>query len=418
MMEYGLIGEKLGHSFSKIVHSKFCDYDYELNEISRDKFHEFMTRKDFKAINVTIPYKQDMIPYLDVISETASKIGAVNTVINKEGKLYGDNTDYLGLVSLIEHNNIDFENKKVLILGSGGTSKTARVAAENLGAKTVFRVSRSGGEGLITYKQAYECHTDCEIIINTTPCGMYPNIGESAVDISEFPKLEAVIDAIYNPLSSALVVAAQKKGIKAVGGIYMLVAQAVFAAEKFLDKTLPKTQIEEIVSEIIKEKQNIVLIGMPGCGKSTIGKILAKELGKEFADSDEGIVKKQGVTIPEIFADKGEAYFREIESEVIKEFSVKQGLVLATGGGAVLNSQNVDLLKENGVILFLDRDLRDIEATSDRPLSSNRDDLEKRYKERYPIYISSADYRIDCTNDINENIKTIKEVLNSENFSY
>ena len=185
-----------------------------------------------------------------------------------------------------------------------------------------------------------------------------------------------------------------------------------------MDKTLPKTQIEEIVSEIIKEKQNIVLIGMPGCGKSTIGKILAKELGKEFADSDEGIVKKQGVTIPEIFADKGEAYFREIESEVIKEFSVKQGLVLATGGGAVLNSQNVDLLKENGVILFLDRDLRDIEATSDRPLSSNRDDLEKRYKERYPIYISSADYRIDCTNDINENIKTIKEVLNSENFSY
>ncbi len=417
-MEYGLIGEKLGHSFSKIVHNKLCDYNYELNEVSRDKFHEFMTRKDFKAINVTIPYKQAIIPYLDVISDTAKKIGAVNTVIKKHGKLYGDNTDYLGLVALIEHNGIEIKNKKVLILGSGGTSKTARVVAENLGAKTVLRVSRSGGEGLITYKESYEDHTDCQIIINTTPCGMYPNIGESAIDICKFTKLEAVIDAIYNPLSSALVVEARKKGIKAVGGLYMLVAQAVFAAEKFLDKGFPKTQIEEIVGELLKEKQNIVLIGMPGSGKTTIGKALAKELGKEFADSDEEIVKKQGVTIPEIFADKGEAHFRETESEVIKQLSARQGLVLATGGGAVLNHQNVDLLKENGVILFLDRCINDIEATSDRPLSSNRDDLEKRYQERYPIYVSSADYRIDCTNEINENIKTIKEVLKSENFSY
>lgn len=417
-MEYGLIGEKLGHSFSKTVHNKLCDYDYKLNEISRDNFQEFMTCKDFKAINVTIPYKQDIIPYLDEISDTAERIGAVNTVINKNGKLYGDNTDYLGLVSLIEHNGIEFKNKKVLILGSGGTSKTAKVAAENLGAKTIFRVSRSGGEGLITYKQAYENHIDCEIIINTTPCGMYPNIGESAIDISEFPKLEAVIDAIYNPLSSALVVKAQKKGIKAVGGLYMLVAQAVFAAEKFLNKIFDKTQIKEIVGQLLKEKQNIVLIGMPGCGKSTIGKALAKELGKEFADSDEEIVKKAGETIPEIFANKGESEFRKIESEIIKELSAKQGLVIATGGGAVLNPQNVDLLKENGVILFLDRNIKDIVATSDRPLSSNRGDLEKRYKERYPIYLSSADYRIDCTNDINENIKIIKEVLGSENFSY
>lgn len=417
-MEYGLIGEKLGHSFSKIVHNRLCDYDYKLNEVSRDNFHEFMTCKDFKAINVTIPYKQDVIPYLDVISETAREIGAVNTVINKDGKLYGDNTDYLGLVSLIEYNGIELENKKVLILGSGGTSKTARVAAENLGAKTVFRVSRSGGEGLITYKEAYECHTDCQIIINTTPCGMYPNIGESAIDICKFPKLEAVIDAIYNPLSSALVVTAKKRGIKAVGGLYMLVAQAVFAAEKFLDKTFEKTEIEKIVGELLQQKQNIVLIGMPGCGKSTIGKALAKELGKEFADSDKEIVKKQGVSISEIFASKGESEFRKIESEVVKQLSSKQGLVLATGGGAVLNPQNVDLLKENGVILFLDRDIKDIEATFDRPLSSNREDLEKRYKERYPIYLSSADYRIDCTNDINQNIKTIKEVLGSENFSY
>ncbi len=417
-MEYGLIGEKLGHSFSKIVHTKICDYNYELNEVSRDKFHEFMTRKDFKAINVTIPYKQDVIPYLDVISDTARKIGAVNTVINKNGKLYGDNTDYLGLIALIEHNGIDIKNKKVLILGSGGTSKTAKVAAENLGAKSVFCVSRSGGEGLITYKQAYENHTDSQIIINTTPCGMYPNIGESAIDICKFTKSEAVIDAIYNPINSYLIVEAKNRGIKAVGGLYMLVAQAVFAAEKFLDRAFDTTQIGEIVGELLKEKQNIVLIGMPGVGKSTIGKVLAKELGKEFVDSDEEIVKNAGETIPEIFADKGEAQFRKIESAVIKDLSARQGLVLATGGGAVLNPQNIDLLKENGVILFLDKCIKDIEATANRPLSSNRTDLEKRYNERYPIYHSSADYRIDCKNEINENIKTIKEVLDSENFSY
>ncbi len=417
-MEYGLIGEKLGHSFSKIIHSKLAGYEYELKEISKDNLHEFMTTKNFKAINVTIPYKQDVIPYLDVISDTAREIGAVNTIINKSGKLYGDNTDYSGLIDLIEYNDIKIKDKKVLILGSGGTSKTARVVAKNLDAKSVLCVSRSGGEGLITYEDLYKKHTDAEVIINTTPCGMYPNMGESAVDICRFSKLEAVIDAIYNPINSHLLIQAKKKGIKAVDGLYMLVAQAVFATEKFSDKTFPKFIIAEIVGEILKEKQNIVLIGMPGCGKSTIGKELAKELGKEFVDSDEEIVKKAGCTITEIFAKKGESEFRKIESEIIKELSAKQGLVIATGGGAVLNSRNVDFLKANGIILFLDRNIEDIEATADRPLSSNRRDLEKRYNERYPIYLSAADYRINCTNEINENIKTIKEVLKSENFSY
>lgn len=417
-MEYGLIGEKLGHSFSKIVHSKLAGYEYKLNEISKDNFHEFMTSKNFKAINVTIPYKQDVIPYLDVISDTAREIGAVNTIINKNGKLYGYNTDYSGLVALIEYNDIEIKDKKVLILGSGGTSRTARVVAKNLGAKSVLCVSRSGGDGLITYDDVYKNHTDADVIINTTPCGMYPNMGESAVDVCRFSKLEAVVDAIYNPINSHLLIQSKKNGVKAVEGLYMLVAQAVFAAEKFLDKTFPEFRIAEIVGEILKEKQNIVLIGMPGCGKSTIGKELAKELNKEFVDSDKEIVKKTGETIPWIFANKGESEFRKIESEIIKELSAKQGLVIATGGGAVLNPRNVDLLKGNGIVLFLDRNIEDIEATADRPLSSNRSDLEKRYNERYPIYLSSADYRINCNNEISENIKTIKEVLKSENSSY
>ncbi len=417
-MEYGLIGEKLGHSFSKILHEKLCDYDYQLKEITRSDFGSFMEEKNFKGINVTIPYKLDVIPYLDVISDSAERIGAVNTVVNKCGKLYGYNTDYLGLNELIVQNEISLKAKKVLILGSGGTSKTAKTVAEDLGAKEIYRLSRKGGEGLITYTEAYNKHTDAQIIINTTPCGMYPNIGQSAIDISKFYNLNAVIDVIYNPLNTALVTGAEKRGIKAVGGLYMLVAQAVFAAELFLEKQFSKTEIDRISKEIIAEKQNIVLIGMPGCGKSTIGKELAKVLRKEFVDSDEEIVKSERVSIPQIFESKGESGFREIESRIIRELSSHQGMVIATGGGAVLNPENIGLLKENGIILFLDRDINDIAATADRPLSSNRKDLEKRYNERYPIYLSSADYKIAITSDLKDNIKAIKEVLESENFSY
>ncbi len=416
-MEYGCIGEKLGHSFSKIIHNKLTDYEYELREIAKADLNEFMTQKDFRAINVTIPYKSDVIPFLDEISDTARNIGAVNTIVNKNGKLYGYNTDFSGLKALILNNNIEIKNKKVLILGSGGTSKTANAVADFLGAKEIFRVSRNGGDGLITYSQAYENHTDAQIIINTTPCGMYPNIGISAVDVDKFPKLEAVVDAIYNPLCSALVVEAKNKGIKAVGGLYMLVSQAFFAAQLFLDKELNEDEIDRIFREIEAEKRNIVLIGMPGCGKSTIGKILAENLGKDFIDTDEEIVKREKTSIPEIFQSKGESGFRKIESEVVKEVSALQGRVIATGGGAILNPDNIRLLKGNGMVLFLDRDISAIVATADRPLSSNREDLEKRYKERYPIYCEAADVKIECTNDVTENVSTIKEVINSENFS-
>ena len=346
-MEYGLIGRKLGHSFSKTVHNLIGNYNYELKEIEPENLKDFMLKKDFKAINVTIPYKQEVIPFLAEIDPKTQKIGAVNTIVNKNGKLLGYNTDFLGLKSLILKNNMELCGKKVLILGSGGTSKTALAVAEDLGALEVFCLSRKGSEGLITYTEAYNNHTDAEVIINTTPCGMYPNIGESAIDISKFPRLEAVVDAVYNPLSSALVVEARNRGIKATGGLYMLISQGVFASELFLDKKYPETLVDGIFESILKEKQNIVLIGMPASGKTTVGKALAESLGRSFFDSDEEIVKREGTAVSEIFASKGEKYFRGCESEVIKELSALQTSIIATGKKTVLNPKNTHLLKEN-----------------------------------------------------------------------
>ncbi|MBE6808784.1 MAG: shikimate dehydrogenase [Ruminococcaceae bacterium] len=414
-MKYGLIGEKLGHSFSKIIHSELTDYDYELKEVAKDELDSFMRKADFKAINVTIPYKQDVIPYLYEIDETAKAIGAVNTIVNKNGKLYGYNTDFLGLKSLIENAKITIRNKKVIILGSGGTSKTALAVAKSMGAKEVYRVSRKGGNGLITYNEAENSHNDAEVIINTTPCGMYPNIGEAAVGIDKFTKLEGVVDAIYNPLNSFLVTSAKEKGIAATGGLYMLVAQAVFAAEKFTDSIIDKSEIDRIYNKIFNQKRNLVLIGMPSCGKTTIGKAIAEQLGKEFIDSDDEIVKKQGMPIPEIFEKFGEKHFRNIESEVIAELSLKQSSVIATGGGAVLNRRNVDLLKENGLVVFIDRPLEKLITTDDRPLSSNRELLTKRYNERYDIYCSSADIIVNSDCDLEENIGRVKEAFLNEN---
>lgn len=414
-MKYGLIGEKLGHSFSKIIHSELTDYIYELKEVAKDELDSFMRKADFKAINVTIPYKQDVIPYLYEIDETAKAIGAVNTIVNKNGKLYGYNTDFLGLKSLIENAKITIKNKKVIILGSGGTSKTALAVAKSMGAKEVYRVSRKGGNGLITYTEAENSHSDAEIIINTTPCGMYPNIGEAAVGIDKFTKLEGVVDAIYNPLNSFLVTSAKEKGIATTGGLYMLVAQAVFAAEKFTDSIIDKSEIDRIYNKIFNQKRNLVLIGMPSCGKTTIGKAIAKQLGKEFIDSDDEIVKKQGMSIPEIFEKFGEKHFRNIESEVIAELSLKQSSVIATGGGAVLNRRNVDLLKENGLVVFIDRPLEKLITTDDRPLSSNRELLTKRYNERYDIYCTSADIIVNSDCGLEENIGRVKEVFLNEN---
>lgn len=413
-MEYGCIGKKLTHSFSKIIHNKLADYEYELCEIPENELADFMTRADFKAINVTIPYKQAVIPFLHCISDTAKRIGAVNTVVNKNGRLYGYNTDFSGMRALILRQGVLLKGKKVLILGSGGTSKTAYAVAENLGAAEVYRVSRNGNAGAITYEEAYKRHSDAQAIINTTPCGMYPAIGESAVDTERFPDLSSVTDAVYNPLSSALVVSAREKGINAVGGLYMLVAQAAFAAEKFIDISVPEEKTEEIYRSILSQKKNIVLIGMPGCGKTTIGKRLAAELGKKFIDTDSEIIKEINMPISDYFARFGEESFRRLESEVIKRISAEQSAVTATGGGAVLNRENIRLLKENGTVVFIDRPIEKLVTSSDRPLSSDREMLKKRYDERYGLYCSSADKKINAVDELELNVKAIKEVFLNE----
>lgn len=409
-MKYGLIGEKLGHSFSKTVHSKIASYDYELLEIPKTDIDSFMQKRDFCCINVTIPYKETVIPYLDEISDEAKSIGAVNTIVNKNGRLFGYNTDFYGLSSLINKNSIEIKNKTVLILGSGGTSKTANAVCESMNARKIFTVSRNGGEGFITYQQA--AAIDAEVIINTTPVGMFPNNFAVPISLDGFKNLEAVVDVIYNPLKTQLVLSAQRRGIKAVGGLYMLYAQAVKAAEIFTENEI-KTHV---FNDIFKEKQNLVLVGMPSCGKTTFGKILSAELNKSFIDTDEEIIKRSGMPISEIFEKFGEKYFRDLESEVINDLSAYQGMVIATGGGAILREENVNALKQNGKIIFIDRPLSMLITTDDRPLSKSRELLEKRYNERYGIYSSVCDVKIKVDGEINDTAKLIKEGFLNENF--
>lgn len=390
MKKYGCIGKKLGHSFSKDIHAKLADYKYELIELNEEEIDSFFKQKDFAAINVTIPYKQTVIPYLDSISEIANRIGAVNTIVNKDGKLLGYNTDYYGMKALIEKTGIDFQNKKVLILGTGGTSKTAQVVAQDLGANQILTVSRRESLEFITYDQAKKNHSDANIIINTTPSGMFPDCESKPIDISYFPQLEGVIDAIYNPLCSNLILDAKEKGLKAEGGLYMLVMQAVVAVEKFLDTKIQKEIVDQVFTSVLSAKQNIVLTGMPGSGKSTIGKLLNVE-HFTFVDTDTEIQNQCGCSIKELIQTKGEEYFRNLESKVIKEISAKNCKIISTGGGAILREENVTNLKKNGKIFYINANLSRLCATQDRPLSDTKEKLAKLYEERIQTYLSTAD---------------------------
>ena len=408
-MKYGCIGERLGHSFSKEIHALIADYEYELCELTPDSVGAFMTEKSFNAINVTIPYKEKVIPYLDSIDEAAKLIGSVNTVVNRGGRLYGYNTDFYGMSRLIEKCGIDLLKKKVLILGSGGTSKTAYAVAKSIGADPIIRVSRQRRDDAVSYSDMYESHTDADVIINTTPVGMYPDIFARSVELSRFPSLSGYVDAVYNPLRPTAVLEALERGVSAEGGLYMLVAQAVRASEIFLDATLSDDTLDTAFDKILRSKENVVLIGMPSSGKSTVGRLVAEALGRKFVDTDEIIKELAGTSIPEIFATRGEAYFRNLESEAVEIASKGTSFVIATGGGAVLKWENVKALKRNGRLFFLDRSPEKLITTSDRPLSSDRDALIKLYNERYGIYCSSADVKIDGNDDATSVAKNITE---------
>lgn len=410
-VEYGCIGEHLPHSFSKQIHDWLGLYRYDLKELDRDELRPFMLAREFRGINVTIPYKRDVIEYLDWISPRAEMIGAVNTIINREGRLFGYNTDFGGMEALIHRLGGKLHGRKVVILGTGGTSRTANAVAEHMGASEIIKVSRTGREGAVTYEEACDRHSDARFIINTTPSGMFPDVASTPIDLVGFQRLEGLIDAVYNPLSTVLVRRARSRGVKAEGGLYMLVAQAVIAAELFSGKKLDAGEIDRVFDEILAEKTNIVLTGMPGAGKSTVGRILARRLNRRLIDTDNEILRKTGMSPEVIIREQGETAFRDIESEVIADISALSGGVIATGGGAVLREKNVDALRGNGRLFFLDRDPDTIRPTRSRPLSDNREKLIKVYNERRPIYIGTADVRIASFEGPEETAREIERRL-------
>lgn len=411
-MEYGLIGEKLGHSFSREIHNLLASYTYDLKELPKNELDTFMKSRNFKGINVTIPYKESVIPYLDEIDEAAKAIGAVNTIVNREGRLIGYNTDFYGMRELLLSRSIRIEKRFVAVLGTGGTSKTACAVAKSLGASRIVRVSRNPhSDGDISYDELEAIKTDIQIIINTTPVGMYPNENCAPLDIDGFSALEGVVDAKYNPLRTKLISDARARQIRAAGGLYMLVAQAARAAELFTGDCNMMQKTEKAYCSILKNKQNIVLVGMPGSGKSTLGRMLAKKTGKAFYDSDSEIEKQTGMCIPDYFSKYGEDGFRAIETDVIKRLSLLGGIVIATGGGAVIRSENIDSLAKNGIIVYLDRPISDIKITSNRPLTRSVDDLKKKYYERHEMYEKSADITVMVKGSEKSTLSTLINAL-------
>lgn len=398
-MEYGLIGEKLGHSYSVKIHKEFGDYSYELKSLKKEDLPKFFADKNFKGINVTIPYKQEVFKYLDEVSEKAAKIGAVNTVINKNGWLIGDNTDYYGVKALADFAKIDFCGANVLVLGSGGTNKTVTAVCADCGAKSVTTVSRNGK---VNYDNVYDLK-ETDIIFNTTPVGMFPNIDGKPVDLSKFPNLKGVLDAVYNPLKTKLILQAESLGLRCAGGLMMLVAQGAKASELFTGKLSP--DIVGAYKNVKRQVTDIVLVGMPGSGKSAIGRELATALNLEFVDIDAEIEKTANKSIPEIFATDGEEFFRNLETEVLKK-SCLGGKVIATGGGIIKRSENREVLKQNGRVYYIKRQLN-LLATGGRPLSTENG-VEKLFEERKSLYESVADVQVE-NNEISTAVKKIKE---------
>lgn len=404
-MKCGLLGKKLGHSYSPLIHSYLGSYPYELFEVSPENLGEFLKYGDFSGINVTMPYKKDVIPFCRELSDRARELGAVNTIVRQpDGSLLGHNTDYFGFETILHQSGISVSGKKVLVLGSGGASNTAVAALKHHGAKTVV-ISRSGEN----HYQNLHLHKDAAMIVNATPVGMYPNNGECPVDISLFPELEGVLDLIYNPARTQLLLDAEARGIVAMNGLLMLVAQAKEASEWFTGQSIPNDAIPKIYQALVNRMENIILIGMPGSGKTTIGDLLSQRTGMPLLDADACIVEKAGRPIPEIFAADGEAGFRKLETEVLRELCKQSGLIISTGGGCVTREENYPLLHQNGRIICLDRAL-DLLPTEGRPLSQITK-LEEMYKVRLPMYQRFADHWVDNNGAASDTVNAILNKL-------
>lgn len=391
-MQYGLIGSKLGHSYSPEIHARLGDYEYRLYERTERAFIDLMASRSFRGLNVTIPYKVVAYEHCDQLSDVAREVGCVNTlVVRPDGVLYGHNTDIGGFMAMAKRAGVEIAGKKCAILGSGGASMTARTVCRRFGAREIVVVSRRGP---VDYEALYRDHADTEVLINTTPVGMYPDNGLSPADISRLPNLTGVLDVIYNPDKTALILDAEARGIPCAGGLYMLVAQAREAAELFTGHAIPEERTDEIYGALREQALNLILIGMPGSGKSSIGRALGERMGREFVDCDAGIVKRARMTIPEIFSTRGEQAFRDLESEVISEVCREKGRVIATGGGAILREENVRAMRQNGVVILVERSLTELPMDG-RPLSSSQQALFDMWKVREPLYRAAADTCID-----------------------
>ena len=402
---FGLLGRKLGHSWSPQIHAALAGYEYRLYEAEPEDLDRFLNTTDLAGMNVTIPYKKDVVPYCAALSDAARRIGSVNTLVRRADGWYGDNTDYTGFRYIVERSGVDVRGKKTLVFGTGGASLAVKAALVDLGAEPVVSVSRTGENNYGNLDR----HRDARILVNATPLGMYPDTGAAPVSVADFPACQGVFDVVYNPQRTAFLMDAERHGIPHAGGLGMLVAQAWRSAEQFAGHDIPKSKIEEIMSTLSRQMSNVVLIGMPGCGKSAVGAALAKALDRPFLDADTEIEKAAGCSIPAIFAREGEAGFRKRETAVLARLGKGSGAVLATGGGCVTREENYPLLRQNGVIVWLKRDLSKLPSAG-RPLSQ-QNSAGTLYAQRREKYAAFADIEVDNNGSLADTVSQIMEAL-------
>lgn len=389
-----LIGKKLSHSYSPMIHSMFGEYDYDLLEVEEDRFLDTVKDESYNCFNVTIPYKKTAYKICDILDESAEKIGSVNTIYKKKGKLIGYNTDYYGFMKTVKDSKIDILDKKCLVLGSGGASLTVIKVLKDMGAGNIVVISRSGDNNYSNLN----IHKDADIIVNATPVGMYPENLNSNIDLDIFDNLLAVYDLVYNPHRTKLILDAIERKIPSFGGLKMLVDQARVACEIFTQKKILSDFEEEVYKKVEEKTRNVVLIGMPGSGKSTVGKEMGEITGKKFVDTDELIEKKVGMSIPEIFEKYGEDYFRNIETDILKDVCKESGMIISTGGGIVERDENKNIIRQNAHVILVNRNLGKLD-TENRPLLKVYT-VEELYHRRKEKYVSWSDESIDIEEKI------------------